>query len=162
MGDEAIIIPIVALTIPIVVVPTALLFKHLRDSRRMLHAERMRAIERGQPFSAQSFWPSLAAISIGGLVPVGCFLVAWLASLTDAAGEEVFVGATILGIVAVVTGARLATKLLGSQQLKTVADAPLLSRLLEPEAGELRPRLVRRGEPAGMTETANQPSPTNS
>lgn len=125
MGHEAIIIPFMALMIPIVVVPTALLFKHLRESRRMLHTERMRAIERGQPLATQSFWSMLAAITIGGVVPVGCFLVAWLASLTDAAGEEVFVGATILGIVAVVTGARLATKMLGSQQLKAVSEAPL-------------------------------------
>lgn len=113
MSDDALIIPIVAMMIPMVVAPTAIVMKYLKTRRAWQHTETMRAIELGQyPPPQNSFWPSLAAISIGAVVPVASFGIAWLSALTDAAGEEVFVGATIVSVVSVVTGARLASQLL--------------------------------------------------
>ena len=45
---EVILIPIIALMIPIVIVPTALAFRHARFLREVEHKERMRAMELGR------------------------------------------------------------------------------------------------------------------
>ena len=45
---DPLIIPIVALLVPIIIVPTALGIKHARYLREVEHAERMRAMDQGR------------------------------------------------------------------------------------------------------------------
>ncbi len=117
------VIPIAALMIPMIVVPTALVIKHLRRKREMLHRERMKALEMGLPISETNAWPAaVAAIGIGAGVPIGCFLVIWLATLTAHVGDEAFIGAMVVGIVAIIQGSRLAMR------LADVASYPLETR----------------------------------
>ena len=66
--DEAVLIPIIGMMIPMVVVPTVLLVRYLRLRREMLHRERMRALELGQPAPGTNTWP--AAVAALGIRPV--------------------------------------------------------------------------------------------
>lgn len=112
MEELALLIPIAALMIPMVVAPTALVTKYLRTRRELQHRERMKALEVGLPAFAASHWPAaFAAVGIGVGVPVGSFLVAWLATLTSNTGAEAFGFAMIVSIVALVQGSRLAARL---------------------------------------------------
>jgi hypothetical protein len=93
MRDAEILIPLTALTIPIVVVPCVLLFKHMEKSRTMTHQERLRALEMGQAPGGSLLWPSLAAIAIGGVAPAAAFLFAWLANAMSGFDHEIAWGA---------------------------------------------------------------------
>jgi hypothetical protein len=115
MSDEAILIPIVALAIPVVVVPTAIVVKFLHRRSERRHQELMHALDLGHPpGSHSSTWPAAwAAIGLGVVVPLGCFFLAWMAALSQGSrGEEAFFGATVVSIVGIVTGSRLALRIL--------------------------------------------------
>lgn len=117
MTDEAMIIPIVGMLIPIVVVPTALVVKHLNARRQLRHTEQMRALELGQPLPVGGFWPALAAILIGFGVPVGTFFIAWMASLAYGDTRQVFLCAAVVSCVAIPCGTWVAVRLFESQRL---------------------------------------------
>lgn len=111
--DDAFVIPIVAMTIPIVIVPVALVTRYWRQRRQWQHLERLKAIEHGiSPFPSPC-WPALVAIALGAGVPVGSFFIAWLAVEESHADESVFAMAMIVGIVGVVSGYKLAMRLIG-------------------------------------------------
>ena len=102
-----------ALMIPVVIVPSALLARHLGVRRKMSHVERMRAIELGHPLVSRSpFWPSLAAIAIGGVVPSVAFLCAFLVNTGPTTHEVAWVAAGLVGGLGVYFGAKLVTQLL--------------------------------------------------
>src|SRR4051794_24667652 len=109
---DSVMIPIVALLIPIVVVPAALLARLAQRSREMAHVERMKALELGRDLSGEGAGRTLARIAakIGAGVPTFALGFAYLASLTldrrDA--EMVLVAAGIIGFSAVVCGGLLA------------------------------------------------------
>ena len=71
--NEAIAIPIMALLIPIIVAPTAIVFRYVRFHREIKHAERMRALELGRPFPGDEPWwsPERIIVAIGAGVPLG-------------------------------------------------------------------------------------------
>ena len=64
--------PIVGMLIPIIIVPTALGFKHARYLRQVEHDERMKAMELGQTLPGDQSWtPASIAMTIGaGGLPV--------------------------------------------------------------------------------------------
>lgn len=115
--DEVVIIPIVAILMPLILVPTIIRMKHAARLREYAHRERMRALEMGvmPPDSMPGglFWPSLAAVAIGAFVPLGSFLVAWLAALTTHAEEEVWLCAGVVGVTAVLCGTGLGFRMIG-------------------------------------------------
>lgn len=113
---DEMMIPMMALTIPIVVAPAAMLFKHLGKKREMEHRERMKALEMGLPATGGYAWPALVCIAIGAGVPVGTFLLAWLVMLTTHIDEEALAVPCVVGVVAVVSGVRLAGKILTRRQ----------------------------------------------
>jgi hypothetical protein len=116
MRDEEMLIPIVAILMPLILVPTIIKMKHAHRLKEWAHKERMRAMELGlAPPTSMSgtFWPSLAAIAIGAGVPIGAFFFAWMANLTSHVGEEAFLVAGGVGFAAVISGAMLASKLIG-------------------------------------------------
>ena len=53
---DPLIIPIVALLIPMIIVPTAMGIKHARYLREVEHTERMRAMELGQTLAEDESW----------------------------------------------------------------------------------------------------------
>lgn len=76
------IIPILALMIPVIIVPCSLWMKHLRFVRELEHRERIRAMELGRNFLGDESWWSAPRISValGVFQPLGLFFLAWLAS----------------------------------------------------------------------------------
>jgi hypothetical protein len=124
MSDE-LAIPAMAMSIPLVVVPTALFFKHLGRRREMLHRERMRAIEMGQPPQgpASLVWPSLAALAIGAGVPICALLFAFLSARDDGGHKDTWIAAMMVGVAGVVGGVSLAVKMIDHAN-KSLAKSP--------------------------------------
>jgi len=61
---DPLIVPLAALTIPIVVAPTAIAFKHVQRLRELEHIERMRALELGWVLPKDEPWWSPARIVV--------------------------------------------------------------------------------------------------
>lgn len=116
--SEEIAIPIVALSIPVFVVPTVLFFKHASRKRELEHRERMAAIDRGihPPQAPSLFWPSMAALGIGMVVPVAAILFALIATSRGSLDDDIWAPAVGLGMVAIVGGSVLGVKMLGLNQ----------------------------------------------
>jgi hypothetical protein len=112
MPEKEVLIPIAAMAIPIVVVPTALLFKHLARRREYAHRERMRAIEMGQGSGGGLFWPSMAAVIIGAGVPFCALLCAFVTALIRPDIDEVWPAAGFIGVAGVVGGSWLGGRLI--------------------------------------------------
>lgn len=116
MSTPVMLIPIVALFIPMVVVPAALGARYARQRREMEHAERMRALELGRrmPGERGEATAMATAARIGAGVPVGVMGVAWLASVSSGpAGSDPWIAAGIISTAAVVSGAVLAFRAMG-------------------------------------------------
>ena len=143
---DPLIIPIVALVIPIIIVPTAMGIKHARFLREVEHAERMRAMELGRPLDEDETWtPAGIVVTIGAGVPVASMLIAWLASRSyGIAGgsvvESIWKMAGMVGLGGVICGSILASQML----MKRDQPAPAVDEKPEfdPEAFDV---VGRRG-----------------
>jgi hypothetical protein len=81
--ESALMIPILALMIPIVIVPTALIVKYHHKRREWEHVERMKEMEnRLPPTPAQVLIKARGVAAIGAGVPIASVLAAWMTSLT--------------------------------------------------------------------------------
>ena len=112
----AIIIPIVALMIPMIVVPTPLCVRQARQKREMEHRERMKALEFGRhlPGDEPEWSPARVALKIGAGVPLGSMGIAWLANATlDNSAEVAWMAAGFIGFAGVICGSLLAIKAFG-------------------------------------------------
>lgn len=120
-----ILIPITALMIPIVIVPTSLWFRHRGRVQQMEHAERIRAMELGiKPQAAQISWPGAAlCMAIGAGVPVGSMLVAWFATMTNEAPTEIFGIPLVMSFGAIWTAKALADRMMGGEEAEAIAAA---------------------------------------
>ena len=115
---EAIVLPIIALMIPIVIVPTVLGFKHGRYLREVEHTERMRAMELGRTLPGdEPLSPAIIATAIGVGVPLGSLVLAWLADLTSGgrSGEVIWMAAGLVALGGVICGTTLAYPLLATR-----------------------------------------------
>jgi hypothetical protein len=125
--DEEILIPIAGMMIPIILVPTILVLRHSHRRREWEHMERMRAMELGlaPPSSpAGAFWPAMAAIAIGAIVPIGAFLFAWLTSVMTSASDDIWAAAAGVGTVAAIGGSVLAHRLIGAHRAEPSRSVP--------------------------------------
>jgi hypothetical protein len=109
------LIPMMAITLPMVLVPTIMVLRHQGRKREWEHAERMKALELGLPAPGNESWPARVCIAIGAGVPVASFLVAWLASTDAASGQHYWEAATTVGGLGVLCGTFLSTRLLPSR-----------------------------------------------
>jgi len=111
---DAIAIPIMALLIPIIIVPTALGIKHARFLREVEHAERMRAMELGRTLAGDESWsPASVAVLIGAGVPIASMVIAFMAgkSFHDAGQiEAMWRTASMVGLGGVICGTVLASQ----------------------------------------------------
>lgn len=106
MSDD-VVIPLVAIMLPMILVPTVLVLRQSTKQREWCHVERMKAMERGVPVPGTEIWTSRVAIAIGAIMPVGVFGIAWLTSLTTNV-DKVWVAAALVGGAGVFGGIRLA------------------------------------------------------
>ncbi len=116
------IIPIVALLIPMIIVPVVLGLRHAKLDRELEHAERMRALEMGRTLPQDEAWwtPARISVTIGAGVPIGVFLCAVMAIGLVGYREGIWVGAMAVGVTAVVCGTFLAAKSFNSRAFDPV------------------------------------------
>lgn len=76
---DPLLIPIVAILMPLLLVPTILVLKSRQARREWEHLERMKAMDDGRPVAASSTYCGVAAIGAG--VPIASVLAALAASL---------------------------------------------------------------------------------
>src|SRR4051812_43099259 len=83
-----ILIPLAGIALPMVLVPTIMGMRQANKKREYQHAERMRALELGQPIPGQSHWAAAVA-AIGAGVPLASFLFTFLGyvNFRNAPGE---------------------------------------------------------------------------
>ena len=118
------VIPVVAILMPLFLVPTIILLKQAGRKREWEHRERMKALELGLPVPGSEAWTGRAAIAVGGIMPVGVFAVAWLASVSSHHPDESpWLAAAIVGGLGVFCGARLVGSLAGRRGGDESAEA---------------------------------------
>jgi hypothetical protein len=113
----------IILTFAVTMVPILLGFRYSRRKLELDHAERMRAIEVGQPVHRQGerqeeAWtePARLAKAIGVVVPQGSLGCAFLASLFLGVHQEIWIAAGMVGLAGVVCGWLLAAQTVGANQ----------------------------------------------
>ncbi len=109
---QEILIPFGVFAFVTAIVTIVTVTKHAGRNREYAHQERLRALELGQPLHGGTFWPSMAAISIGAVVPVASFVFAFLTNLLRPGSEEAWVFAGVVSTTAVGCGTFLAARLL--------------------------------------------------
>jgi NhaP-type Na+/H+ or K+/H+ antiporter len=134
------IIPIVGMLIPIIIVPTALGFKHARYLRQMEHAERMKSLDLGQPLAEDQSWTTgsytfLIAMTIGGVVPIAAMFIAYIAAPEQGGSDAIWMAAGMIGVAGVICGSILAAQSFARQgQASTTSYAEKAA--FDPEAFE--------------------------
>jgi hypothetical protein len=109
---DPILIPIAGLALPMILVPVILGIRYARLERELEHAERMKALELGRTLSKDEGWWTLPRISvaIGAGVPTAVFFCAWQASESQPDSKDIWLGAAIVGLGAVLSGSVLAAR----------------------------------------------------
>jgi hypothetical protein len=112
---DPLIIPIVAILMPLVLVPTILVLKHGHARREWEHRERMRAMDGPMPLTRHSDGvASRGVAAIGAGVPAVSVIAAFLTTLTwePTTPTDVPMHAVAWGCAVVISVAGLATSLL--------------------------------------------------
>ena len=126
MTERTMLIPLAGILMPVVLVPMIILLKQSHHRRELAFRERMRAMELGLNPPSESpspFWPSLAAIAIGAVVPLGSMIFAWLASRSNPNAEDMWPAAAGIGVTGLICGTILAARL-GCSRSKSQESAP--------------------------------------
>jgi hypothetical protein len=142
---DPLIIPIVALIIPIVIVPTVLGIKHAKFLREVEHAERMRAMELGRTLAEDESWsPASVSVLIGAGVPIAAMLIAYMSSKSFHSADQfraIWQTTSMVGLGGVICGT-----VLGAQQFSKRNQGALASHdekpAFDPEAFDV---VGRRG-----------------
>ena len=106
------LIPIIAVSIPIVVVPVALFFKHANLQRELEHAERMKALEMGRTLPQDEPWwsPPRIAVAIGAVVPIASLGIAFVTTEAGGPRDEVWIFSSLVALAGVICGSTLSVK----------------------------------------------------
>ena len=111
--NSAGLIPLVAMLIPIIIVPIAIGCKLAHLRRKMEHVERMRALELGRVLPMDDPWwtPARISVAMGVVVPILAIALALQASMElGEAAAPVQVISGLIGTFGVLGGACLAAR----------------------------------------------------
>jgi hypothetical protein len=132
---DPLIIPIVAILMPLVLVPTALVLKHRHKRREWEHLERMKAMSGSQPLTRLGGWIGSGGVAaIGAGVPIAAVLGALVTTLNwrPSTFDDVSVPAIAWGSAVLISAGGLVTSLLlallqarTQQKLDSAASADL-------------------------------------
>lgn len=130
--NMALLIPIVALGIPMIVAPAAMITRYYHRKREWQHREQMKALEMGVSLDPAHGWPAaLVASAIGAGVPIGVFFLAWMTALTTHNHhDKLFEGAIAVGLAGVYAGYKLGSRMQGVSQ-PSAADSSNATRHAE-------------------------------
>ncbi len=135
---STILIPIVALMIPMVIVPTTLILKHAARKRELDHIERMRGMELGcsPPPSSMGSPAALAASAIGVLVPLGSFAITLAAAESNAGPDEIWFAPVVVSLAALVASWMIYARGIASQLAWQASQQPasLAKPAFDPDA----------------------------
>jgi ABC-type spermidine/putrescine transport system permease subunit II len=123
---DPLLIPVFALLIPIVIVPTAMAFKKAERARQLEHAERMRALELGRTLPKDEGWWNAARISvtIGAGVPIFSMFAAMVATEWSGFQERIWLMCGMVSMAAVISGTSLAFRHFFSPTQDTAVEKP--------------------------------------
>jgi hypothetical protein len=138
---EAMIIPLVAITIPIIIAPVAIVSKLMQKKRELEHMERMRALELGRVLPQDQPWfnPTRVIALIAGFVPLVSLAIAGIMTSEIGYHDEVWMTCGGVGISSVVCGTYLAGKYLFRSQ---TGEDPNVKGHFDPDAYDV---VGRRG-----------------
>jgi hypothetical protein len=134
---EALIIPVVAILMPLFLVPTIITLKHRHQRREWEHRERMKAMELGLPVPrGQDTWGGKSVLSVGAGVPIASAFAAFL-TCTDGPPEvdRIPLAAIAWGSAALISGGAMITSLILALLLarsRTSADPALADHHAKP------------------------------
>jgi hypothetical protein len=119
-------------------------FKKAQRKKEMEHAERMKLIEMGlvpDPPSGLDWPAATVCIAIGAGVPIGSFLVAWLASLTTQVPSQIWVAPVFVSFAAIGATRKLAFRMMSGQgktwfEVATRSAKPAWKEAFDSEAFE--------------------------
>jgi hypothetical protein len=106
-------------------VPMILHYRNEAKKRELEHIERLKAIEFGRTLPQDERWwsPGWTALVIGAGVPIGVFLCVLLASTQVGYHEQMWIGASSVGISSVICGTILAFQSSRARKLGHDPDA---------------------------------------
>jgi hypothetical protein len=133
---DPLVIPVLALMIPMIVAPAALVMRTQQRKRELEHAERMRALELGRILpSDESWWsPPRVAVALGVIMPFGALLTAVIASDELGAADPVVWGvAGLVGLGGVGGGTLLAAQHFAAQR-KPLSPGEYAKAPFDPDA----------------------------
>ncbi|WP_422926753.1 hypothetical protein [Singulisphaera sp. PoT] len=130
MAVDPLIIPIAAVFVPIVIVPTALAFRYFKYSRELKHRERMMALEMGRRLPEDKDPRTSAAqvsTAIGVGVPAVAFGSTWLVAQGGIIRDSEAIGlmwfaATALSVYSVRSAYKLAKTTFGESRPHSMMD----------------------------------------
>ena len=130
---DPLLIPLAAITIPIIVVPVAILSRQARRARELDHIERMRGLELGHGLPQKDAWwtASRIVVLIAGIVPIWAMGLAGFIDWFGGARQELWEASAIVAAVGVLCGTYLATRHLFP---RPTVDAPTLKPQYDPDA----------------------------
>ena len=108
---EELLIPLAAIMLPAVIVPTALAFRHAAKKREHQHLQRMKALETGQPVPGEVTWPAAVACSlIGAGVPLIAFSLTFVVAISSSHPRqgELWIAPTIVSVCALLSSIAIA------------------------------------------------------
>jgi hypothetical protein len=112
---DPLIIPIIAILMPLVLVPTVLVLKHRYKRREWEHLERMKAMSSSQPLTRLGGWVGAGGVAaIGAGVPIAAVLGALVTTLNwrPSGFDDVPVPAVAWGCAVLISAGGLITSLL--------------------------------------------------
>ncbi len=138
---DPVIIPIVAILMPLVLVPTILFMKHRHQRREWEHLERMRSLDRSVPFPmGNDAARSSGVAAIGAGVPIASVIAAFLTCVSAdvRSGDEIPMAGIAWGCALLISVGAMATSLLlqarARRQSNSDASQVEKSAIYDPDA----------------------------
>ncbi len=118
--DAEILIPIAGIFSIPMIIGVVSVSRQVARKREYEHQERMKRIEMGLPMPGEGAWSGRSAIALGAVMPIAVFTLTWLATVTHAAEDEIWIAAAAVGVTGVVGGVKIAN----SKKLETPEAFP--------------------------------------
>jgi hypothetical protein len=123
---DPVIIPIVAILMPLVLVPTILFMKHRHQRREWEHLERMRSLDRSVPLpTGNDAAKSSGVAAIGAGVPIASVIAAFLTCVSAEvrSGDEIPMAGIAWGCAVLISVGAMATSLLLQARARRQSDS---------------------------------------
>ena len=131
-----VLIPLAAMAMPIVLVPTIMAMRQASKKREYEHLERMKALETGQPIPGELNWAgAIVCAAVGAGVPIASFLFTFLATVNASnVPGEIWIAPVVTSFFALFSAAKLGTSIF--QPAKPATGEQVGKPVYDPDAYE--------------------------